>query len=159
MDIKGGEMTDTELEDYLRQYYYANNSINKLTVDLISEKSKRQEVENTYPGFSSFVNANKKSYRINDPTYQAARVAVDVYGRREDMIKKALLSAQCVVESLAALVDKAGLDGLEKEYIRFRYFENRSQEWTCMKLGGRHRSSGARLRKRAFNKIKPLLEG
>lgn len=60
---------------------------------------------------------------VMDPVYEAVQKMVDVYGARISRIAGEIEELYREMDGITRAVERAGLTGQEREYVRLRYFE------------------------------------
>ncbi len=64
-----------------------------------------------------------KGCGISDPVYKAVQKMIDVYGSRIEVFTNELIELYSKLDEIQRFVDDAGLSGIEREFVRLRYFE------------------------------------
>jgi DNA-directed RNA polymerase specialized sigma subunit len=144
----------TEIEEYLTGYYYAIQNLRRLTNELVAAERTYKDGIAMYPGHD-FEAIRSKNKKITKPTETAAILLVDTLGATVEDIRHKIIGEQSTINEVQALIDAAGLNGREKEYVRLRYMENRSHTNTYMKLGV-SKPTGDRLRLTALTRLTGL---
>jgi hypothetical protein len=72
---------------------------------------------------------------VMDPVYEAVQKMVDVYGARISRIAGEIEELYREMDGITRAVERAGLTGQEREYVRLRYFEGRPVQQVADKMG------------------------
>jgi hypothetical protein len=110
----------SDIEDELTEYYYAKRDIRYLEAELERAARQYEECAAYLPGHDYAFLRDKK--RISKPV-EAAVILLDE--RSEDLkeIKRKISGARGAIARIEGLIERAGLTGREREYVRVRYCE------------------------------------
>ena len=149
----------TETEAFLRERWYAGRCVRRLLIDLTLAKSACEEAYASC-GLScdySEINTQKQRSSLSPVEYSAILVA-DHYRAEMESIESRLSSERVRAMLVERAVKAARLSQREEDYVRLRYFENRSVEATAQRLYCSPATCG-RLRESALSKIEDAMEG
>jgi len=151
-----GVINITDIESFLREYSYAERKIRRLECELIAKMTARDNVS-LMPGHG-YDAIRSKNKRIVKPTEKAAIILVDHYDEEIKRIENELARARATKDAVLNLIEKAGLDTKEREYVRYRYLEGRSSGKTekLMNVTNSHRIRRTALEKlgKVFSQLK-----
>jgi len=141
----------TDIETYLTEYYYAVRALKRLSLDFIAAQREYNDGVETMPGhgFDAILSKNKP---ITNPTQKAAIALVESLGKEVERITRSIADNEATIASITAFVSAAGLDGIEKEYVQYRYFENRSAENVGRLMGYEH-TTVSKIRANVLDKL------
>lgn len=142
----------TETEKYLRERWYAVKSIGRLLMDLSLAKSAYQQAAESSPVTRDYTRIPTRQRSNLSPVEYSAVLIVDQYRAEVESIEHRLAGERAKAAAIEAAVESAGLSQREEEYVRLRYFENKSVEATAQRLFCSPATCG-RLRESALNKI------
>lgn len=148
----------TETERFLRERWFAVKSIGRLMMDLTLAKNAYTQ---SYADASVTCDLNKarSSQRSSlSPVEYSAILVVDHYRAEMEAIEKRLASERRRAAAVEQTVKNAGLEPREEDYVRLRYFENRSVEATAQRLYCSVATCG-RIRESALLKIEEYRGG
>ncbi|MGE5494431.1 MAG: sigma factor-like helix-turn-helix DNA-binding protein [Burkholderiales bacterium] len=143
----------TETERFLRERWYAQRSIGRLMMDLSLAKRAYEESYNDASLTCDLTKARSSQRSTLSPVEYSAVLVVDHYRAEMESIEKRLAAERRKAAMIEQAVKQAGLDPREEEYVRLRYFENRSVEATAQRLYCSLATCG-RIRESALRKIK-----
>jgi trehalose-6-phosphate synthase len=151
-------MTNTEV--MLGQYPDAKREIKRLENELKTLMLKMQDAENTMHGYADPIKV--KTYKISDPTYEAARVLCDHFTGEVKKLKNDLAGQKAIINRIDRIIENAGLDYQELDYVRYRYKQGRSIDKVCELIKGRDgksicKSTADRIRGKALEKIEAVM--
>jgi DNA-directed RNA polymerase specialized sigma subunit len=142
----------TETERFLKEKWFAQRSIGRLMMDLSLAKRAYQE---SYAGASLTCDLTKVrsgQHSNLSPVEYSAVLVVDHFRAEMESIEKRLAAERRRAELIEQAVKRAELEPREEEYVRLRYFENRSVEATAQRLYCSLATCG-RIRENALRKV------
>lgn len=125
-------MTDTE--QFLRDRWFAGRAIGRLLLDLSLAKS---AYEQACSGINTCDLTRIRQKRRNgalSPVEYSAILIIDNCRSQMESIERRLEQERATVSDIDKAVCLACLSGREEDYVRFRYFENRSVEATAQRM-------------------------
>ena len=125
-------MTDTE--QFLRERWYANRAIGRLLMDLSFAKS---AYEQTCSGvITNDLTTLRGKWREGalSPVEYAAILAADQYRAQIESIERRLEAERDKIREIDRAVSGACLSQREEDYVRLRYFENRTVEVVSQRM-------------------------
>lgn len=143
-------MNDTER--FLKERWFAQRSIGRLMMDLSLAKSAYQQSYQDACVTCDYTKARSGQRSSLSPVEYSAILVVDHYRAEMESIEKRLLTERRRAEAVEHAVKTASLEPREEEYVRLRYFENRSVEATAQRLYCSVATCG-RVRESALRKI------
>ncbi len=143
-------MNDTER--FLRERWFAQRSIGRLMMDLSIAKSAYQHSYDDARMTCDLTKARTNQRKNLSPVEYSAILVVDHYRAEMESIEKRLNAERARAAAVEQAVRDARLEPREEEYIRLRYFENRSVEATAQRLYCSIATCG-RIRESALRKI------
>lgn len=143
-------MTDTER--FLRERWFAQRSIGRLMMDLSLAKRAYQESYADASVTCDLTKARSGQRSKLSPVEYSAVLVVDHYRAEMESIEKRLAAERRKAALVEHAVSSAGLEPREEEYVRLRYFENRSVEATAQRLYCSLATCG-RIRESALRKV------
>lgn len=151
-------MTVTETERFLRERWFAAKSIGRLMMDLsLAKNAYTQSYEDA--SVTCDITKARSSQRSNlSPVEYSAILVVDHYRAEMESIEKRLLDERRRAATVEQTVKNAGLEPREEEYVRLRYFENRSVEAAAQRMYCSVATCG-RIRESALSKVEALRSG
>jgi hypothetical protein len=144
----------TNIETMLNQYPNAKREIRDLEIKLANLMKGSQEAENTLHGYSDLVRV--RTYKISDPTYEAARILCDHYAEEVTRCREELAGQKAIVNLIDNAINAAGLDQQESNYVKYRYLEGHAVDAVCELMHGISRTSAYRIRDKALEKIESV---
>lgn len=111
----------SNIEEELTEYYYARKDIRWLETELERAITKYNECVTYLPGHD-YRTPRYKERREAKPV-EAAVILIEERGEDLKEIKRKLSVARRTVRSIDGLIERAGLSGREREYVRVRYCE------------------------------------
>lgn len=142
----------TETERFLREKWFAQRSIGRLMMDLSLAKRAYQESYADASVTCDLTKARSGQRSSLSPVEYSAVLIVDHYRAEMESIEKRLNAERMRCEIIERAVKDARLDPREEEYVRLRYFENRSVEATAQRLYCSLATCG-RIRESALRKV------
>jgi hypothetical protein len=112
--------SNSNIEDELTEYFYAKRDIRWLEADLERAIKHYDECVNYLPGHDYRVLRDRN--HISKPV-EAAMILLDERGEDLKEIKRKLAGARRTVRRIDGLIERAGLTGRERAYVRIRYCE------------------------------------
>lgn len=143
-------MNDTER--FLRERWFAKRSIGRLMMDLSLAKAAYQQSYQDASLTCDLTRARGGQRSSISPVEYSAILVVDHYRAEMESIEKRLTSERLKAAAVEQAVSSAMLEPREEEYVRLRYFENRSVEATAQRLYCSIATCG-RIRESALRKI------
>jgi DNA-directed RNA polymerase specialized sigma subunit len=115
--------------------WYAKKSIGRLLIELSLAKSAYKQAAEDCPVTYDYSKVRTKRQRSGlSPVEYSAVLLVDQYRAEVESIERRLASERAKAEEIETALKNAGLSKREEEYIRVRYFENRTVEATAQRL-------------------------
>jgi hypothetical protein len=143
-------MTDTE--QFLRERWYAGKAIGRLMMDLSLANSAYDKACSEV-GVSDLTKIRERRRAKNlSPVEFSAILVVDNFRAQLESIGRRLDEERAKVRDIERAVSGARLSQREEDYLRLRYFENRSVEAVAQRLFCSLATCG-RLRESALFKI------
>lgn len=140
------------VEYYLREYWFARRSIGRMMMDL----SAAQAALAQYCERSANARADAMCpEEASGPAAHAARIIIGQHRAEVRTIEARLAQERATLSRIEQALTDAGLSEREREYVRLRYFENRSAEAVCQRLFVSP-ATGGRIREAALKKLAPL---
>ena len=143
----------TETERFLRERWFAQRSIGRLVMDLSLAKRAYEESYGDASLTCDLTKARSAQRSALSPVEYSAVLVVDHYRAEMESIEKRLASERRKAAAIEHAVEQAGLEPREEEYVRLRYFENRSVEAPAQRLYCSLATCG-RIRESALGKVK-----
>lgn len=149
-------MADVEM--FLRDYWHAKRSIGRLMLELSEAKRAYELGAGSLPSSLGMVREGSRQRRGGSPVERAAILLVDQLSAEVKSIEKRLDEERRAMAHIEAVVDAAGLSLRETEFVRLRYYENRSLEAAAQRL---YCSSTTcwRIKNGALKKIEAAMDG
>jgi DNA-directed RNA polymerase specialized sigma subunit len=129
-------------ENYLKEYWFARRSIGRLLLDLGSAKA---ALEKSGAALSA-------AAKNEGGTEHAARIILSQHRAEVKSIEARLGEERALMARVEEAVKRANLSEREREYVRLRYFENRSALSVCQRLYVSP-ATGGRIRETALLKL------
>jgi len=125
-------------EHFLKEYWFIQRSIGHMLLDLSAAQAAEaqflaRQAEGGPPGHAERLIASQRRAEV---------MAIEV--RLEE--------ARGTLARIEAALRQAGLSERERQYVRLRYFENRSAEAVCQRMYVSP-ATGGRIRERALQKL------
>ncbi|MCK9480038.1 MAG: hypothetical protein M0R40_11160 [Firmicutes bacterium] len=121
----------TETERYLYSYNYAIKEKTRLIKALEALRVQYTNYEAQYPcGLTAL--RNRATREVKRPTEQAAIYLVDHLSADIQKLNDSIRNETLKLSAIENLVDSAGLNGREREYVRLKYYEGKSREYIAM---------------------------
>ncbi len=143
-----------KVERFLREYWFARRSIGRLMLDLSTAKAVLEQCCARMPG-TRLAEAEPYSGTPESPAEHAAWVIVGQHRAEVNAIEQRLTEERDMLSRIETAMKDAALDARECEYVRLRYFENRSMEAVCQRLFCSP-ATGGRIREAVIKKMTPL---
>ena len=147
-----------EIERFLKDHWYATRSIGRLMLDLSAARHAYEHSRQSLPVTQGFLTMGARSGTAQSPVEKAAIIAVDQFRAEVESIERRLGDERRTVAAIEQAIRDAGLSAPEANYVRLRYFENRSVEAVSQRLYCSAATCG-RLRVSALDKIERALRG
>ncbi len=149
-------MNYSEVERYLKEYWYADKAVGRLVHDLdIARDKYNRNIDSTVISCGSVKTGTNNN--TTSPTERAAILAERVYSDEIAEIERQLNTERGKKERIDKEISEAALTRREDEYVRMRYKENRSVRYISMILGKDERTC-QRIRIEALGKIGEVIE-
>lgn len=123
-----------EVEQFLREYWYATRSIGRLMLDLAASRHAYEQSCESLSMPDGFARAGRRQRAAHSPVERAAIIAVDQFRAEVESIERRLEGERRTVKRVEQAVCDAGLTAPEAGYVRLRYFEGRSVEAAAQRL-------------------------
>lgn len=149
----------TKTEEFLKERWYVEKCIKRLLLDLSLAKSACEEAYSNC-GLSCGgheIKTQRQRSSLSPVEYSAILVA-DQYSAEMESIERRLESERARAMIIDRAVKTAGLTQREEDYVRLRYFDNRTVEATAQRLFCSPATCG-RLRESALSKLDYVLGG
>ena len=147
-----------KVEQFLKDHWYATRSIGRLMLDLSAARHAYEQSCQSLPVTQGYLKACGTSSTRQSPVEKAAIIAVDQFHAEVKSIELRLGDERRTVTQIEQAVRNACLSAPEANYVRLRYFENRSVEAVSQRLFCSAATCG-RLRVSALDKIERALRG
>ena len=122
----------TDLEQYLFGYTTHLRSIQELQYELIAAKRVYDDAVGLSPPVLTIVKSDAR--KIHNPTMDAGIMLAEDLGAEVQRIGHALDIERMQLSAIENLVDGSPLNAKERAYVRYRYYEGRSNEYMCGKM-------------------------
>lgn len=142
------------VERFLREYWFARRSIGRLMLDLSSAKAALEHCYEQLPG-ARLEETGIRAAAASSPVEHAALVIVSQHRAEVASIEQRLAEERAMMARIEAALKEAVLSERECEYVRLRYFENRSAEAVCQRMFCSP-ATGGRIRETIIKKMAPL---
>ena len=153
-----GETGMTDVERYLRSYWFATRSIGRLLFDLDAAKAAYTAAQEYLPSSLGAVDeSGVKTQQHESAVETAAIIAASQYKAEVMSIERRLTAERAQKERIEQAVADAKLDAREQAYVRIRYFENRRVQAVAQRLYCSCATCG-RIRERVLERIGHVLE-
>lgn len=144
-------MTDTE--NYLTGVYYAERDVRQLCCKLADYNEILKRAYDGKPRIPNYGTVIQKTCNRYSVVEETAIKICDQLREKVDRINAEIAGKEAIIADVKQTVENAGLNNTEKEYIKFRYFQNiRSRVVLCRKMFCSN-SSIDRTRLRVLNKV------
>ncbi len=143
-----------DVEKVLREYWFARRSIGHLLLDLSVAKTAMEQVYERLPG-ARLDEAGVRSRAAGSPVEHAAVIILDQHRAEIKSIEARLADERRTIERIERSVICSRLSEREREYIRLRYFENRSALSVCQRMYVSP-ATGGRIREAALKKLEEI---
>ena len=149
-------MTDTER--FLLDYWHARRCVGRLMLELSEAKRAYELGAGGLPSSLGHLREGSKQRSGASPVERAAILLVDQLAAEVKAIEKRLEQERRAMAQVEQAVRTAGLTVREAEFVRLRYFENRTLEASAQRL---YCSSTTcwRIKNGARKKIKAVTDG
>lgn len=148
-----------ETEQFLRERWYAQKCIGRLLIDLTLAKSAYQEAYTSCGLSCNYDKIKTKKQRSTlSPVEFSAILVIDQFRAEMESIERKLAAERGKTYLIEQVLKAAALKPREEEYIRIRYFENRTVEATAQRLYCSIATCG-RLRESALSKVEAARGG
>jgi len=142
----------SSLERYLREYWFAKKSVGRLLIELSLAKHAYEESYSFVAISGDYERIKIKEKKNISSVELAAIVIVDEYKAAVMSIEKRIVCERKKAQAIEESVDKVRLNAREAEYVRLRYFENKSARTVAQRLYCSSATCG-RIRQSALRKI------
>ena len=123
----------SKTEDYLNQVYYARSNIRRL-LRRLSDVKFEYERDMDACRVTQYDVVTKKRKTKSSPVEKAVILIVNKHGRRVGEMEDEITGWEAVLADVKRTVELTELDCREKEYVRLRYFENKSADSTAQSM-------------------------
>lgn len=124
----------TETERFLRERWFAAKSIGRLMLDLSIAKNAYAQSYADASVTCDLTKVRSGQRSSLSPVEYSAVLVVDHYRAEMESIERRLADERRRMAIVEQALKDAGLEPREEEYVRLRYFENRSVEATAQRL-------------------------
>lgn len=124
----------TMMERYLKDHWFASRSIGRLMLDLSAAKAAYEDACAYLPSAGAMNISGVKARRESSMVEITAIFAVEQYKAEAQSIARRLKRERETMRRIEQAVALAGLDPRENDYVRLRYFENRSVQAVSQRL-------------------------
>ena len=142
------------VERYLREFWFARRSIGRLMMDLSSAKATLEHCYEQLPG-ARLSETGVRTMAASSPVEHAALIIIDQHRAEVMSIEQRLAEERATMAHIEAALKNAALSERECEYVRLRYFENRSAEAVCLRMYCSP-ATGGRIREGVIKKLAAL---
>lgn len=149
-------MADVEM--FLRDYWHAKRSVGRLMLQLSEAQRAYEMGVGDLPSSLGMERAGGRQRRGGSPVERAAILLVDQLWAEVKSIEKRLEEERRAMARIEETVRAAGLSVREAEFVRLRYFENRSLEAAAQRLYC-SATTCWRIKNGALKKIKAVTDG
>ncbi len=143
-----------DVERVLREYWFAKRSIGHLMMDLSVVKTALEQTYERLPG-ARIDEAGVRNRAAGSPVEHAAVIIIGQHRAEIMSIEARLNEERYTVERIEQFVKHAELSEREREYVRLRYFENRSAQAVCQRMYVSP-ATGGRIREAALKKLEGI---
>ena len=142
------------VERYLREYWFARRSIGRLMLDLSAARAALEQSCEHLPG-ARLSETGVRGGAAGSPVEHAVLVVLSQHRAEVTTIEQRLAEERATLSRIEGALKDAALSARECEYVRLRYFENRSAEAVCQRMFCSP-ATGGRIRETIIKKIAPL---